>query len=129
MTPDLPSLAYRVETEPPSQELQSDIALAVGWRLLPSNWGWKTWICPSTRRCAELPPWLTSIDAAASLMPEGWLAHVFQYNTSATTFGDRCLVYGLCTDSGLVVGSRAPTEPLARTAAALRAQAQTLASK
>lgn len=112
---DLLKLAERVEREEPSRELAEAIARRLGWeRDYTDNF----WISgPGTGRGLhiELPFWLTSLDAAASLVKgwrvlevrqrlDGWWVCVLQ-NQHRTKV-----------ETGM-----APTEPRARTAAALRA--------
>ncbi|MEJ0017475.1 MAG: hypothetical protein WDN25_13110 [Acetobacteraceae bacterium] len=66
---------------------------------------------------AWAPEFTTSIDAAASLMPAGFAVTIEQRST-----GWLCVAY--TADDGQRVHAKAPTEPQARTAAALRAMAE-----
>jgi hypothetical protein len=79
-------------------------------------WG-STWVKPDGEtRTTGLPRILTSIDAAASLMPEGWwMPHLRQEYGSIWVRFDRL--------DGKRASGASRTEPQARTAAALRAMA------
>lgn len=104
-TDNLLALALRVEREEPSDELHWCIQEAVHpeWR----------------RTTAE--PYTTSLDAAASLMPPGWVVN--DVNQSIHGFWYIRLWPADPSAIGMSEGN-APTEPRARTAAALRARAQ-----
>ena len=72
----LRALAERVRTEEASRELFVDTARALGWRQ-DYDGLWR--INPTdTREWAE-PNWFHSIDAAASVMPEGWRIRRVEY--------------------------------------------------
>jgi hypothetical protein len=113
----LRSLADRVEREPPSRELQEAIATALGWECGADGQS-VFWRDPATDAWQMgLPEWLTSIDAAASMMPEGWrVASLFMWPDPKEW---RCTMIR----SGESECGIAPTEPQARVAAALRARA------
>lgn len=110
---DLEELAKRVEREEPSRELDADVLRAaghqavyrgaiMGWEYRPNGVGvWRSMPSPTS-----------SLDAAASLMPEGWVTFIE---------GNRCT---LARPDYPKARGDAPTESRARTAAALRATAQ-----
>ena len=112
-TTALSEIATRVEVEPPTCELLEGIACALGW--LQHDKAPLFWRPREGHDWIKLPPWLSSIDAAASLMPEGWRVSVDQYRDVW-----KCIaVKGLPIAFSLV--GCAKTESQARTAAALRA--------
>lgn len=101
---DLLALADRVEREEPSEWLDGDIRTAVGYA--PGQ-AWEAYTA--------------SLDAAASLVPEGWVVYDIMQSINEPWYvslwsKDPSVI-------GLVEGN-APDEPRARTAAALRARAQ-----
>lgn len=114
---DLEALADRVEREEPSDALKGKLMAAIGWHL--------EYIGPSTRflvwrrpngavYVGALPDPLHSLDAAASLVPEGWImADLIQTPTVWQA--------SLWREDETMAHAMAPTEPRARTAAALRA--------
>lgn len=126
MPADLTTLAARTEREPPSRELEAEIAFALGLDLGQVNgrtfrqafmWWMETGddidgLC----RHWNVPRWLTSLDAAASAMPEGIEVVVVQFAVNAGWLCRALRGYKLLSEGN------APTEPQARTAAALRAQ-------
>lgn len=118
--PALLALAARVEREAPSVELRNEIALALGWTLRP---GAACWVRPASLDSQSwLPEWLTSIDAAAHLMPDGWhVSEILQVYTVSDELKWGCR---LAKRIGPPARGDAPTEPQARTAAALRAMAE-----
>jgi hypothetical protein len=132
MTPaELRALAKRVCEEQPSRELDAEIAKALGWeRMNSSDLWWPGWLLAEARRRKRsiwsigkqpvaLPAYTTSLDAAASLMPEGWALMCAQFYP-----GMGALVQLHCTKPrGGFLGASAPTEPQARVAAALLARA------
>lgn len=110
MTPaEYEALALRVETEEPSRKLDAEIGRAIGWRQHPDVEGF-----------AIAPRWTSSLDAAASLMPDGWeVADLYQFRRAhEDTLRWRC---GLYRDLKTDAQGTADTEPRARTAAAIRA--------
>lgn len=131
---ELRALADEVERlEGPSREMDQRIALASGWlRLTPSECrnrggGWVdgneryTQNDGRTIRNAP-PPYTASLDAAAGLMPEGWLVEVYDRRGDVEP---SWLVIGIkdrINDETWKVG-KAATEALARSACALRARA------
>lgn len=96
------ALADEVERQEPSYVLEYDI----GDALTPDG-------LPTPR------PYMTSIDAAASAMPAGWRIWVLDQTDTGVAVTLHCPSAG----GFLVVSAEAPTEPRARTAAALRAMA------
>lgn len=126
MTPtDLRALAARVLGEEPSDELRNAVLVALGWRWSDFRDGMfdpdGTFI---NRHYFPTP--LTSLDAAASAMPAGWIVII------TTAPGKNCTVdaardYGdgpePDPENWITASAEAPTEPRARTAAALRAMA------
>lgn len=104
MTPsDLRVLAIRVETEHPTPDLTALVFLAAfGYEAEPGN----------------APDPLTSIDDAARLVPEGWRVFLIDEDID----GEWCCIL-LSPDEDNNQEANAPTEPRARTAAALRALA------
>ncbi len=114
MTADRLPIAYRIETEEPSKALREDIARALGY----SPGAGRLWWTPDRTGMTALPDWLTSIDAAAALMPEGWSVTIY----SPTADDPLWAADGCPTKAGCpLLEGRAPTEARARTAAALRA--------
>jgi hypothetical protein len=100
MTPD--HLAYRVETEEPSDELRDAVNTFMKFQKAP----WST-----------MPNPLQNLSDAADLMPEGWLIDrliQYQEGTYVEAYHPARIVAS--------VNGRAPTEPRARTAAAIRAK-------
>ncbi len=63
------ALAERCEREEPGCELNDAIAFAVGWRLNETIW----WNPPDGDWSLEVPRYTTSLDAAVTLVPEGWI--------------------------------------------------------
>lgn len=121
---ELLALAQRVETEEPSRELVGEVAHAFGWqnvRLTPSYTGYDyVGDAPDGSSCGcWIPNWLHSLDAAASLMPPGW--RVVEMRQRLDGFWVCVFQNQYRTE---IVTGKAPTEPEARTAAALRAIAQ-----
>lgn len=109
-------LSHRIETEEPSKALCEDIARALGWKKCPAflDHGWYD---PDGYK--RLPPnWLTSIDAAAALMPDGWSVNLYQANGRWSVQAGQA---DWIAERWVTVQAEAPTEPRARTAAALRA--------
>lgn len=127
MTPEhrthLRALAARVRTEEPSDALRDAVLIAMEW-ITDGRGVWWRYVSPDGTLRPSPPNPLTSIDAAAALMPEGWIL------TIETPSGMGCTVDGAW-DYGdepdpedcLSIYAEAPTEPRARTAAALLAMA------
>jgi hypothetical protein len=134
---ELRSLAKRVCEEAPSRELDAEVAVAMGYCIHPwsarersgaqSDTGFTCTLCgadswgnkgPKGERLSDNKPCTTSLDVAASLMPVGWSVDVCVFANSATVRAFRNSPPLTTTD---VI--RAPTEPQARTAAALLAMA------
>jgi len=110
----LRALADRCETEEPSEQLVMAVLRALGWKCRGDVW----WHAPSWQqeRWEYAPCILTSIDAAASLMPEGWwMPQLRQEYGSIYVCFDRL--------DGKRASGVSRTESQARTAAALRAMA------
>ena len=117
---DLLALADRVETEEPSAVLLALIAAKLGWVQRADAF----WLAPNGGLYNTLPDWLRSLDAAASLAPSG--AYVSVEKNSASSW-ECCITLPtgrFLVSSDVEAWGRAPTEPQARTAAALRARAQ-----
>jgi hypothetical protein len=112
-TISLSELATRVEVELPTYELLEGIASGLGWKQGPGRSS-KLWRDSKDFTC-KLPPWLSSIDAAASLMPEGWFPSISELP------GGRWEVL-LERKDGARILVESLSEPQARTAAALRAR-------
>lgn len=119
MTADL---ATRIEREPPSRELDAlihrvthpalaDMLIDVD-ALGPPSTGWLVGGDHPSPVCA--PHYTTSRDAAAELMPAGWVVAITQRIDGTW----RCSAYRPYCDA---IRGTAPTEPQARAAAALRA--------
>jgi hypothetical protein len=140
MTPaELRALAKRVCEEQPSQELDCEVAFAVGWRLktVDSVGYWRRGDFSWTAEMEGIPPaFLTSLDAAASLMPEGcglevrryWLSKSISHAYDQIKHGPGDGVAWSVVASWGIAGECAviedcPTEPQARVAAALLALA------
>lgn len=117
---ELEALARRVETEEPSEELDADVLLAVGWPIpheTQRNWSDALSIREYAIRCAAHPAYqpTRSRDAAAAIEPEGWRTWAMWDRGDGVDF-----TMAHITLKKIAVG-KAPTEPRARTAAALRA--------
>ncbi len=122
---DLIELAERCErAEGPDYQLDGDIARAMGWSYRQregfSHWQWysqgKTDAPLSEGEIRVCPPaYTTSIDAALSLVPEGWCFEVTNFDTFATVFA------GLGSAPKASAGGDTPA--LALCAAALKARA------
>lgn len=107
------ALAERVERGDATNE---EIASALGWResnLVSSGW----WYAPDGIAQLGVPAWLTSLDAAVTLVPEWWV--VSHVNSGGTHF----MAMRTPAPPFRSVTGKADTEPQARTAAALRARA------
>lgn len=114
---DYEALAQRVEREEPSRELTVDVLEAFGWQTMKGDVLW-------VRRKGAIgwqdaPDPLHSLDAAASLVPPGWIQLIVGWRhdlgvVSCELLGPR---------RGMEAAGTAPDEKRARTAAALRAQA------
>ena len=130
-------IAARVEQEPPSRELDAEIAATTRrfyGQPVPTwftNWDGELRAMPDGRVVAiqsdgREGPWLnashytTSLDAAASLMSEGWIVEIW-----ISRKRDRAVCKARKYDAEWKLAAEfsatAPTEPQARTAAALRA--------
>jgi hypothetical protein len=113
-------LAERVEREEPSEALGNSIAHACGWTFLSSRYTdvGDYWLSPDDEGCWDEPPdWLHSLDAAVTLERKDLWVFVNRYP-------DVVCVDATDSQGAVVAASRAPDEPRARTAAALRALAQ-----
>jgi hypothetical protein len=121
---ELRALAKHVTEEAPSDALDDTVALAVGWERRDFGTGAYEWKEPSGswhRSFAFHPSFLFGLDAAASLMPEGWKIRIKQLLDGTVevvaVLMDRVgrFLHSLCV--------RTHTEPQARVAAALLARA------
>ena len=101
---DLLALADRVEREEPSVELDGYIAVAINEAPGITGRLWR---------------YTTSLDAAASLAKYNWTIALDHFGGENVW---RVSIYTITGD--LMTVTHAPTEPRARTAAALRARAQ-----
>ncbi len=129
MKPDpatLRALAKRVETEEPIQELQEATARALGYVEMNGLWTRERGLnLPAEAFVPHPPKWLTSIDAAAGLMSMRWsiLAMSERGGRWVVTIEIHAADYGRVHWSIRRITVQAPTEPQARTAAALRVMA------
>lgn len=121
MTPtELNALACRVETETPSEDLCIAVLTAFGWTL-DGDWWTRTTPAGTDRvSYVSLPNPLQRLDDAAALMPEGWRVQMIDQNRDRNRWF--CALDTLNDDNYPTVVGYAPTEPQARTAAALRAR-------
>lgn len=111
--PDLTTLIERLEAaKEGSRELDREIAFAVGWTT--SDTGTYRWICPHGRREIDAPGFTWSLNAALSLVPEGFCYDLRARNVEGT------MEYRANVNFGKAAG--APTAPLALTIAALKAR-------
>jgi len=119
MTPDqrahLRALAERVRTEEPTEGLRDAVLIAFGWRWCDYLDGM---ISPRRDYWLHPPNPLTSRDASAEAMPEGWT--VLRIEQDIASWAVAIVKRG---DPAVVRAASAPTEPRARTAAALLAMA------
>lgn len=116
---ELRALADRVCAEEPSDKLQDAVLLAFGWEEL-RNGSWRKFYPPGSyddRHWANLPTPLHSLDDAAAMMPAGWRIRDM---LEQAELGWTVEVWKIGLRRIIVT---APTEPRARTAAALRAMA------
>jgi hypothetical protein len=137
MTPaERNALADRIEAEAPSRELDAAIYNAVpdgpnrkAERLPVDRWesrfddGWRTmWADREDKYCEPLKRYTTSLDAAMTLVPEGWFVDISirpeRFKPSAA------YTHPSKVRRGLWYRVEASTRPQAVCAAALRAQAQ-----
>lgn len=110
------ALAERVKTEHQTYGLLNQVLTAFGWQEHTPH---AVWLCPQglITPIRDRPNPLTSRDAAAGAMPEGWrIGHMAQDE-------DSFYVEAYREEPDNFASAEAPTEPRARTAAALRAMA------
>jgi hypothetical protein len=120
---DMDELIKRLEAAGgPARELDRDIALAVGYRFGPTpskQWDedWPDIFDPAGNEVPLLPSFTESIDAAATLVPEGY---IWDVTSTGTAWAD-------CMDGDLdqFVGSKGATPAIALCIAALRARTTT----
>lgn len=114
-TPEaLNALAYRVEREEPSRELDAAILVAMlgaGWIVSTAN----GWACIPYQEIAEAPHYTTSLDAAVTLVPPEY--------ANAWSAGDNSGEYRIFGRLGYEHEATGLTPAAALTAAALRARA------
>lgn len=132
-------LAERCEAATgPEWELDAEIAFKMGWRKSQGHW-WtqEQSLAARKAKCAiwatgmpsVLPAFTKSIDAAMTLVPEGW--QLRQMAFSGPCADDRkwhLNIYGGSVGRDILVG-RGATPALALTAAALRARATAIGEK
>ena len=113
-------LADRCEREEPSVKLRIAIAQAVGWTWV--QFGYVQWRNPSGYD-ASLPKFDESLDAAVTLVPEGWFLE-----TLSDIFGDGMVYARLACPDPLreAQGWGARNRALTICAASLRARAEAL---
>ena len=117
------ALADRVEAATgPDREMDAEIAFAVGWRKSRGEW----WKPPGGEWGLVLPTFTASLDAALSLVPEGWRWSVDFTQRAPYQDCGRADLYapGSGYKPADVQDVYAATPALALTAAALRALAQ-----
>ena len=102
---------------PGSRELDEAIALAVGWTPLNGKYCGEWWVDPRDGALKLLPPFTTSIDAAVTLVPEGFRWSVVKCRRDATA--------SVGPEGSVPARGSARTAPLAICIAALRARATT----
>jgi len=124
---ELEALACRCETEEPSWDLSVAIELAVtpGATGAPSSLGCAVWI-EDGRKLYNPPPYTTSRDAAATLVPPDCWQEVNgprKFLHIPTPAPNRWKAEVTAYDSGQPCMGWAETEAMARCAAALRARA------
>ena len=123
MTPEhrahLRALAARVRTEEPSDALRDAVLIAMEW-ITDGRGVW--WRAPGFFATRKPPNPLTSIDAAAQAMPEG-LFVAFEHTPAHDWLAAVHRPIIGTDDFDLVTQVYAPTEPQARTSAALEAMA------
>ena len=117
---ELEALAVRVEAEEPSEELDADVLLAVGWPIpheTQRNWSDALSIREYAIRCAAHPAYqpTRSRDAAAAIEPEGWRTWAMWDHGNGVDF---TLAH---VSLKAIAKGKAKDEPCARTAAAIRA--------
>jgi len=114
------ALADRVCAEEPTGELRDAVLIAMGWNTDRKGVWWQPRRSLNTR---NPPNPLTSRDAAAGAMPEGWrIGHMTQDE-------DSFCVEAYREEPDNFASAEAPDEPRARTAAALRAMAAEVGSE
>lgn len=120
---DLIALAARVEqAQGPDRELDAEIARAIGWKESLSGRWWKPpggddWNF-------VLPPFTASLDAALTLVPEGWIFAVHSGDDRGPPVAYCVPNMGRLPWPHWVDDINAATPALALTAAALRARAE-----
>ncbi len=132
------ALAERCERERPTRKLDGLIAKAIGWKNVHSPMKGKTgglfgrpW--RSTHTC-EVPRWTDSLDAAVTLVPDGWHLHSSHQSYGGWSaclhrmFGsheadEKVWRVGHHWPKEHMTAGKAKAEPMARCAAALRARA------
>lgn len=114
---ELEKLAARVEREGPSRELDAEIARAFGWRSFYLAGFGPRWQKGHGTVTSELPAYTASIDAALTLVPEGW-----DWFKLRTTTVQTWVEVGRKDGTGMIAFSvEASTPAAALCAAALRA--------
>ena len=115
----LRALAQRVRTEEPTEALRDAVLIAMEW-ITDGRDVW--WRAPGFFATRKPPNPLTSIDAAAQAMPEG-LFVAFEHTRANDWLATVHRPIIGTDDCDLVTQVHAPTEPRARTSAALEAMA------
>lgn len=117
---ELRALADRVEKlEAPDREGQEELAKALGYKPERNHPDPRGWHSPDGYYCEELPDWLASLDAAMTLVPEGWAIDSIKEGEVGSWYVN---IRPRNWVSGWWYGKGA-SPALALTAAALRAQA------
>src|SRR5690606_489525 len=117
------TLIERIEAATrPDRELDAEIAVAKGWRKLPEA----NWFTPPNltvlHHKSDLPDFTASIDAALTLVPEGWFTFFVAQDRHSGSW-----VWHLWGGYGVTRRSRSPEAALAICAAALKAREAALA--
>lgn len=104
--------------EGPDREIDVNIALAKGWKEYKPNWFYPSSNVEVAHHRTELPRYTASLDAAMSLVPEGWgvMLHVSENGLHSNV----CLARSHPTN--LATYGDAATPALALCAAALKAR-------
>ena len=117
----LRALAARCCAGETTDELRDAVAIALGWVTDGVFWSWGdgAWRSPDGAICARQPNPLTDLNASASAMPAGWAVNIIRQSAGEWFVGLWRPWQG--PSKKIWAQGIAPTEPLARTAAALMA--------
>lgn len=111
---DAEHLARRVETEEPSEELRDAVNAFMGWESAGDGWLWRRG--NESRTWSSMPDPYHRLHDAATMMPAEWSLTIYEIAPAGWA------VTAYHKPKHVSVYAQAPTEPRARTAAAIRAK-------